>query len=77
MAKFGREFGEAAVMNRLGLVNPRVVQRLQVSTPDPALVSAYLVEIAKTFGIDYQDDAVPTTEFMTTVRYLRYKGVLA
>jgi len=63
VAKFGREFGDAALTNRLGLVNPRVIQRLHVQAPDPALVTAYLHEIAKAYKVPFEDQ----TEYVTTV----------
>lgn len=51
--KFGKEFVEAASVNKYGLVNQRVLQRLHVSIPDPSIVTAYLVEIAKKYNVSY------------------------
>lgn len=51
--KFGRDFSTAALENRDNCVSERVVKKLVISTPSPALVDAYLGEIAKGYGIDW------------------------
>jgi vacuolar protein sorting-associated protein IST1 len=61
VAKYGREFGEMAINNRLGTVNVRVVQKLKVQTPDPVLVTSYLKEIAKTFGVPFDENSLINT----------------
>eukprot|EP00158_Paraphelidium_tribonemae_P001562 Partr_v1_DN24546_c0_g1_i2_m19896 putative DUF292 domain containing protein len=55
--RFGRDFGEAALANRFGIVNPRVLQRLHITIPDPAIVTAYLVEIAAKYNVPFTPDA--------------------
>ncbi|KAF8578603.1 DUF292-domain-containing protein [Ramaria rubella] len=53
MHKFGREFSLAVMENRDGCVNERVMKKLILTTPPPALVDAYLGEIAKGYGIEW------------------------
>ncbi|KAF9586030.1 hypothetical protein BGW38_010302 [Lunasporangiospora selenospora] len=59
-AKFGRDFVTNASENKDDSVNPRVIQKLKVQTPDPYLVNRYLEEIAKAFRIAWTAD--PDTE---------------
>ncbi|KAF9433860.1 hypothetical protein BGZ76_008887 [Entomortierella beljakovae] len=59
-AKFGRDFVSNALENKDESVNPRVIQKLQVQTPDPYLVNRYLEEIAKAFKVNWSAD--PETE---------------
>ncbi|QRV80282.1 regulator of Vps4 activity in the MVB pathway protein [Ceratobasidium sp. AG-Ba] len=53
MSKYGREFAVGVMENKDGCVSERVMKKLQISTPSPALVDAYLGEIAKGYGIDW------------------------
>ncbi|GJJ70624.1 vacuolar protein sorting-associated protein IST1 [Entomortierella parvispora] len=55
-AKFGREFVSNAMENKDESVNPRIIQKLKVQTPDPYLVNRYLEEIAKTFKVSWTAD---------------------
>ncbi|KAF9926701.1 hypothetical protein FBU30_003777 [Linnemannia zychae] len=55
-AKFGREFVTNAMENKDESVNPRIIQKLQVQTPDPYLVNRYLEEIARTFKVAWSPD---------------------
>ncbi|KAF9992697.1 hypothetical protein BGZ80_003291 [Entomortierella chlamydospora] len=55
-AKFGREFVTNAMENKDESVNPRIIQKLKVQTPDPYLVNRYLEEIAKTFKVNWTAD---------------------
>ncbi|KAG0052994.1 hypothetical protein BGZ83_001812 [Gryganskiella cystojenkinii] len=55
-AKFGREFVTNAMENKDESVNPRIIQKLKVQTPDPYLVNRYLEEIAKTFKVSWTAD---------------------
>ncbi|KAF9109390.1 hypothetical protein BGX27_007666 [Mortierella sp. AM989] len=55
-AKFGREFVTNAMDNKDESVNPRIIQKLKVQTPDPYLVNRYLEEIAKTFKVNWTAD---------------------
>ncbi|KAF9939720.1 hypothetical protein BGZ65_009717 [Modicella reniformis] len=56
VAKFGRDFAANAMENRDESVNPRIIQKLQVQTPDPYLVNRYLEEIAKAFRVNWTAD---------------------
>ena len=49
--KYGKEFALDAVENREGKVAERVVVRLKVEPPAPELVTLYLREIARTYGV--------------------------
>ncbi|KAI0652355.1 DUF292-domain-containing protein [Trametes meyenii] len=51
MHKFGREFSIAVMDNTGGIVSERITRKLDVSTPSPELVDAYLGEIAKGYGV--------------------------
>lgn len=51
--RFGKEFGVRANENRDGCVPKRVVEKLKVEPPREALVTAYLVEIARTYGVEW------------------------
>ncbi|KAF8985209.1 hypothetical protein BGZ46_005572 [Entomortierella lignicola] len=55
-AKFGRDFVANAMDNLDESVNPRIIQKLKVQTPDPYLVNRYLEEIAKTFKVNWTAD---------------------
>jgi vacuolar protein sorting-associated protein IST1 len=54
-SKFGRDFCENAMSNRLGFVNPRVAQKLKVSIPDAYLVEQFIKDISNEFGIPYEE----------------------
>jgi len=51
--RFGREFAARAQENRDECVPKRVVEKLKVDPPGERLVTAYLEEIAKTYGVDW------------------------
>ncbi|KAI3622582.1 hypothetical protein WG66_015912 [Moniliophthora roreri] len=53
MHKYGREFSVKVMENQDGCVSDRVVRKLEVLTPSPELVDAYMAEIAKAYGVDY------------------------
>ncbi|KAF9315677.1 hypothetical protein BG003_002809 [Podila horticola] len=55
-AKFGRDFVTNAMENKDDSVNPRIIQKLKVQTPDPYLVNRYLEEIAKAFKVAWTSD---------------------
>ncbi|KAG0212400.1 hypothetical protein BGX28_006369 [Mortierella sp. GBA30] len=55
-AKFGREFVTNAMENKDESVNPRIIQKLKVQTPDPYLVNRYLEEIARAFKVAWTAD---------------------
>ncbi|KAF9364176.1 hypothetical protein BGX34_002302 [Mortierella sp. NVP85] len=55
-AKFGREFATNAMENKDESVNPRIIQKLKVQTPDPYLVNRYLEEIARAFKVNWTAD---------------------
>lgn len=53
MHKYGREFSIAVMENRDGCVSNRVMSKLSIATPAPALVDAYLREIALAYGVPW------------------------
>ncbi|KJA28624.1 hypothetical protein HYPSUDRAFT_34079 [Hypholoma sublateritium FD-334 SS-4] len=53
MHKYGREFSLAVMENRDGCVSKRIISKLSVDTPPPALVDGYLKEIAKAYGVPF------------------------
>ncbi|KDR85600.1 hypothetical protein GALMADRAFT_234561 [Galerina marginata CBS 339.88] len=59
MHKYGREFSLAVMENREGCVSARVMSKLTVATPAPALVNAYLQEIAKAYGVPWSSPDEP------------------
>lgn len=52
--KYGKEFAVAAIENSEQKVSPRVIKKLRVEPPDELLVTLYLKEIARTYGISYR-----------------------
>ncbi|KAF9162819.1 hypothetical protein DFQ26_003221, partial [Actinomortierella ambigua] len=63
-AKYGREFVTNALENKDESVNPRIIQKLKVQTPDPYLVNRYLEEIARTFHIQWTADPAMDTQLI-------------
>ncbi|KAI9882968.1 MAG: hypothetical protein M1823_005286 [Watsoniomyces obsoletus] len=53
MEKYGKEFALIAMENREGKVAQRVLVKLKVEPPERELVELYLMEIARTYGIEY------------------------
>ncbi|KAI9878667.1 MAG: hypothetical protein M1830_000283 [Pleopsidium flavum] len=51
--KFGKDFALAAMENSDGKVAERVVKKLRVEPPDQELVTLYLREIARTYGVPW------------------------
>ncbi|KAL7796602.1 DUF292 domain-containing protein [Trichoderma ceciliae] len=51
--KYGKEFVLAAMDNADGKVNDKVVKKLSVEAPRQDLVTGYLEEIAKAYGVDW------------------------
>jgi len=51
--KYGKDFAMVAIENTDGKVAERVLKKLRVEPPLPELVTAYLREIAKTYGVDW------------------------
>ena len=51
--KYGKEFALQAIDNSDGKVAERVVKKLKVEPPDPELVTLYLKEIARTYGVNW------------------------
>ena len=49
--KYGKDFALEAIENTDGKVAERVVKKLRVEPPDPQLVTLYLKEIARTYGV--------------------------
>ena len=51
--KYGKDFALEAMENSDGKVADRVLKKLRVEPPDPELVTLYLKEIARTYGINW------------------------
>lgn len=51
--KYGKDFGLEAANNTDDKVAERVLKKLRVEPPAPELVTLYLKEIARTYGIDW------------------------
>ena len=51
--RFGKEFAVRAQENRDDVVPKRVADKLKVEPPKEALVTAYLTEIARTYGVEW------------------------
>ena len=51
--KYGKDFALEAVENSDGKVADRVLKKLRVEPPDPELVTLYLKEIARTYGVSW------------------------
>ncbi|CAH8437885.1 unnamed protein product [Dicrocoelium dendriticum] len=58
--KYSKEYVAACAENRLKKVNPTVMKKLDLLAPSPALIEMYMMEIAKTYDVDYE----PTMEFL-------------
>jgi len=57
--KFGTKFAEAALKNENGEVNARLYHKLTYRPPSKKLVRNYLVEIAKTYDVEWE----PSSEY--------------
>ncbi|KAK1836485.1 regulator of Vps4 activity in the MVB pathway-domain-containing protein [Podospora conica] len=66
--KFGKEFVLQAMENTGGKVSEKVVKKLSVTPPKPELVTGYLEEIAKAYGVNWprkpQQDLGDPPDFM-------------
>jgi vacuolar protein sorting-associated protein IST1 len=51
--KFGKDFALAATENSEGKVSEKVVKKLSVTPPKEELVTGYLEEIARAYGVDW------------------------
>lgn len=51
--KYGKDFALEAVENSDGKVAERVLKKLRVEPPEPELVTLYLKEIARTYGVNW------------------------
>jgi vacuolar protein sorting-associated protein IST1 len=51
--KYGKDFALQAMENSDGKVAERVVKKLRVEPPDPELVTMYLKEIARAYGVKW------------------------
>lgn len=59
--KYGKEFALQAADNTDGKVAAKVVKKLSVVPPPPALVDGYLEEIARTYGVDWPKKPISAT----------------
>jgi vacuolar protein sorting-associated protein IST1 len=55
--RFGQAFAQTALDNTDNKVSPRVLSKLGVEPPSPALVTRYLREIARTYNIEWGHDS--------------------
>ena len=66
--KFGKEFVLQAMENTDGKVSEKVIKKLSVTPPKPELVTGYLEEIAKAYGVGWprkpQDDLGDPPDFL-------------
>ena len=62
--RWGKEFGVKCHENRDNIVPKRVSDKLKVDPPQEALVTAYLEEIAKTYGVEWPRRRVGEDEEM-------------
>ncbi|KAI5803447.1 regulator of Vps4 activity in the MVB pathway-domain-containing protein [Peziza echinospora] len=53
VGKFGKEFALAAIENSDGRVAERVMKKLRIDPPSQELVTLYLKEIARTYGVNW------------------------
>lgn len=53
LEKYGKDFALQAMENSDGKVAERVVKKLRVEPPDPELVTLYLKEIARAYGVKW------------------------
>ena len=60
--KYGKDFALEAANNTDEKVAERVLKKLKVEPPDPELVTMYLKEIARTYGIDWPKGGNKTEE---------------
>ncbi|KAJ3331786.1 hypothetical protein HDU76_002238 [Blyttiomyces sp. JEL0837] len=80
IAKFGKDFGAAAMDNENDVVNSRVgtkqvvfdlasniVHKLRIQTPDPILVDQYLKAIAKAMNVAWEGAAVDNESLLDTI----------
>ena len=51
--KYGKDFALEAIENRDNKVAERVLKKLKVEPPEPELVTLYLREIARTYGVNW------------------------
>lgn len=63
-AKYGKDFEQAALENRGGVLNDRVVSKLSIHPPAAYLVQTYLEKIAEQFEVDWQPTIKLSTEQM-------------
>lgn len=63
-SKYGKDFEQAALENRGGVLNERVVSKLSVQPPVAYLVQTYLEKIAEQFEVDWQPVIKLSTEQM-------------
>ncbi|KAM7536440.1 hypothetical protein Aperf_G00000082040 [Anoplocephala perfoliata] len=54
--KYGKEFVQACLTNSNHDVNPKVIQKLNVKAPPANLCEAYLVEIARSYDVEFTPD---------------------
>ncbi|KAJ3367169.1 Vacuolar protein sorting-associated protein ist1 [Kappamyces sp. JEL0680] len=56
ISKYGRDLQDRTNSFASDFVNPRIIHKLSISTPDPKLVTQYLKTIAQAYGVEWEDD---------------------
>ena len=66
--KYGKDFALQAMDNTDGMVSEKVLKKLTVTPPSQELVTGYLEEIARTYGVDWpkkpKADVGPPPDYM-------------
>lgn len=57
-AKYGKEYAQACRTNALNNVSEKVMHKLSVQAPPKILVERYMIEIAKTYNVPFEPDAI-------------------
>jgi hypothetical protein len=56
--KYGKELNDNCNNYSQDYVNPRVIHKLSITTPDPKLVKQYLNVIAQAFNVEFNQEIV-------------------
>ncbi|CAH1988384.1 unnamed protein product [Acanthoscelides obtectus] len=55
-AKYGPSYAEACCIESIETISPKLKHKMSIQSPPKILVEKYVIEIAKTFNIDYEPD---------------------
>ena len=62
--RYGKEFVQDAMENRSETVSPRVIKKLQVTTPSSPIVEGYIQAIALSYNIPYVEPLEPLPDHL-------------